>query len=405
MATSHISVAGVSLPVPRVSLQPLSLELGTRPAQRTYSQIIGWGCYAPQRVITNLELSRTVDTDDEWIRSRTGISERHIVGPKESTGTLAVRAARAALRAADISPAKIDAVILGTVTPDQTIPATATFVQTEIGATNAAAFDFNAGCSGFVYGLSIGNGLIASGAHRNVLVIGADTLSRVTDWSDRTTCVLFADGAGAVVLQATDQPTGLLSCTLGADGFGRDLLYVPAGGSRRPPTHETVENREHFIRMKGHEIFRFAVDKMSKASQLAIAEAGLTPDQIALFIPHQANLRIIQAVARHLKLPQERFFVNIERYGNTSSASIPIALCEAIEAGRVKQGDYVLFTAFGAGLSWAAAVVQWGVPAVVPSVPAWKLLLDGLSGRQRRVVTLVRRTGTKVDPRRWFDGV
>ena len=405
MDNPRISVGGMSFPVPRVSLQPLGLDLLGRAGRRTYSQIVGWGSYAPSRVLTNFELARTLDTDDDWIRSRTGIGERRIAGPKESTAVMAVRAARAALRAADVSPRKVDLVVLATTTPDHPIPASAPMVQDALGAANAAAFDVNAGCSGFMYGLALANGLIAVGSHRNALVIGAETLSRIVDWTDRGTCVLFADGAGAVLLQATDQPTGLLSYNLGSDGFGRDLLKVPAGGSRRPASHETVEHGEHFVRMKGHELFRSAVDKMAKAAQLALAEAGLQPGQVALVIPHQANLRIIHAVAHHLRMPEDKFFVNIDRYGNTSSASIPIALAEAIEAGRVKQGDYLLLVAFGAGLTWGAAVVQWGVPAVVPAVPVWKVLLDSLNVRQRQLQALSRRARGKLDLTRWLDGL
>lgn len=327
------------------------------------AQIIGWGKCVPERVMTNFELERLVDTSDQWIRTRTGIVERRIAGPGETTFSLALGAALEAIEVADINPARIDMVIVATSTPDYgAFPSVASLVQHAIGATNAGAFDLNAACSGFAYGFAVAGDMIASGNHRTILLIGAETMSRIIDWTDRSTCVLFGDGAGAVVLQATDGEAGVLSTVLGSDGSGAHLLCVPAGGSRLPASPDTVAARQHYIRMDGREVYRFAVNVMSRAAREAIARAGLSLEDIDLFIPHQANIRIIQSAARSLDLPPEKVFVNVDRYGNTSSASIPIALCEALEQGRIHPSDHLVFVGFGAGLSWGAAVVQWGVP-------------------------------------------
>ena len=403
----RLSLGGLSLPMPRMPVNLLSRD----PAKdnghhlRVSAQITGWGKYLPAKVLTNADLERMVDTSDEWIRTRSGIVERHIVGPKEHTSVMAVRAAQNALAVADLSPNKLDAVIVTTATPDQPVPSTASIVQDAIGASKAAAFDVNAGCTGFIYGLVIANGLIAAGTHRNVLVIGADTLSRFTDWSDRSTCVLFGDGAGAVLLQPGDAGTGVLSVTLGSDGFGRDLLTVPAGGSRLPASRETVEKHQHYIQMNGREIFKFAVNKVVKATSQVVAEAGLRLEDVALVIPHQANLRIIQAAARGLKMPEDKFFVNIDHCGNTSSASIPMALTDAVEGGRLKQGDYLVLVGFGAGLTWGAAVVLWGAAPVVAEHPAWKSLLLHAGTPRRRIRALLRLTRRKIDVTRWWHQV
>lgn len=404
IARPSISLGGLSLPRPRMSVPPLSRDLAKQNGHhlRASARIAGWGRYLPARVLTNADLERMVDTSDEWIRTRSGIVERHIVGPKECTSVMAVRAGQNALAVADLSPDKLDAVIVTTATPDQLVPSTASVVQDALGASKAAAFDVNAGCTGFIYGLVIGNGLIAAGTHRNVLVIGADTLSRFTDWTDRSTCVLFGDGAGAVLLQPGDAGAGVLSATLGSDGFGRDLLTVPAGGSRLPASRETVEKRQHYIQMNGREVFKFAVNKVVKATIQVVAEAGLRLEDIALVIPHQANLRIIQAAARGLKMPEDKFFVNIDRCGNTSSASIPMALTEAVEAGRLKQGDYLVLVGFGAGLTWGAAVVQWGATATVAQPPAWKSLLVNMGMRRRRIRALLRLVWRWLDVTRWW---
>ena len=342
-----------------------------------YAHIVGWGKYIPTKVITNADLSRTVDTSDEWIVSRSGIRERHVVAsPKETTATMSIAAAKEALEVAGIAPDELGLIIVATATPEYSFPATACVVQDALGAGNAGAFDLSAGCSGFLYALAMGTQAIASGAQGCVLVIGAETLSRIVNWHDRETCVLFGDGAGAVVLRASDEPGGVLSTLLRADGSGGELLILPAGGSRQPPTLDTVAMGLHYVRMNGREVFRFATRVMDKAARRVVAEAGLTLNDIALFVPHQANLRIIQAAARALEAPMEKFFVNLDRYGNTSAASIPVALCEAVDAGRILPGDHVAMVGFGAGLTWAGAVVRWGAPRL--PVPAWRRALDGL---------------------------
>jgi 3-oxoacyl-[acyl-carrier-protein] synthase-3 len=327
-----------------------------------YAAIAGWGKYLPQRVLTNADLERMVDTSDEWIRTRTGILERRIAGDGESSATMAVQAARQALERANLSPFALDLIIVATATPDYLFPATACLVQDALGAIHAGAFDMEAACSGFLYAVVVGTQFIRAGTCENVLVVASETLSRITNWKDRNTCVLFGDGAGAVVLRATRRERGLLASTLGAYGAGADLLILPAGGSAHPPSLDTVNGNQHYIQMKGNEVFRFAVRMMGQASQEVLEKAGLTIDDVALFIPHQANLRIIQAVGERLGLPEERVYVNLPRYGNVSAATIPIALCEAAEEGRLKDGDIVLAAAFGAGLTWAAAAFSWGGP-------------------------------------------
>lgn len=326
-----------------------------------YSRIVGWGMYVPERVLTNHDLARMVDTSDEWIRTRTGIRERRVVSkPEETTATLAARAAKAALGKAGLPPTALDMIIVSTSSPEHLFPATACIVQDMIGAVNAGAYDLSAACSGFVYALAMAHGLIVSEQADTVMVIGAETLSRLVNWKDRNTCVLFGDGAGAVILQASEAPGGVLATVLGADGSGAYLLSLPAGGSRKPPSLETVQNGEHFIHMDGKAVFRFATRVMAEATREVVAKAGLSLDDIALIIPHQANIRIIESsVVKQLKFPRERVFVNLDRYGNTSTASIPIALTEAVAAGKVKPGDYIVLVGFGAGLTWAAAVIQW----------------------------------------------
>ncbi len=336
-----------------------------------YAQIVGWGMYVPSKVMTNDDLANMVDTSDDWIRARTGIVERRIAAPKETTATMAIRAAQAALRVANANPARLDLIIVATATPDYPFPATACLVQDALGATRAGAFDLSAGCTGFVYALAVGSQMIISGAYEQVLVIGAETLSRIINWTDRNTCVLFGDGAGAILLQASNVPGGVLSAVLGADGSGGDLLMLPAGGSRHPASAETVAQGLHYINMNGREVFRFATRVTAKAVRQALTEAHVNLEDISLFIPHQANGRIIESAVKSLKLPPEKVFVNLDRYGNTSSASVPIALCEAIEQGRVKRDNYLAMVGFGAGLTWAAVVVKWGVPLPVPRPPRW----------------------------------
>lgn len=341
---------------------------------RRYAQIIGWGYQVPEKVITNHDLEQIVDTTDEWIRSRTGIEERHVAAdPKETTASLAIIAARRALEVADVHPSKVDLIICSTSSPEHIFPATASLVQDALGAVNAGAFDLSAACSGFVYALGMARGQILAGDAEYVLVIGAETLSRIVDWTDRNTCVLFGDGAGAVLVAASHVPGGILATELGSDGSGGDLLIVPAGGSALPSSLETVSSGSHFIKMDGKAVFRFATRVMAEATQAVLRRSGLTTEDVDLVIPHQANLRIVQnSVLKQLKIPEDKVFVNLQRYGNTSTASIPIALCEAIKAGKVQPGHKLVFVGFGAGLSWAACTIQWSVPTDEARTDWWK---------------------------------
>ncbi|NLF00768.1 MAG: ketoacyl-ACP synthase III [Anaerolineales bacterium] len=331
------------------------------------AHIIGWGKYVPSQVLTNDELAQIVDTSDEWIYTRTGIRERHIAAADEATATMAIQAARSALQVAGLRPTQIDLIIVATITPDHPFPATACAVQDGLGARHAAAFDLSAGCSGFVYGLGIAADLIRAGTYQTVLVIGAETLSRITDWGDRSTCVLFGDGAGAVLLQADSGKGGVLSSVMGSDGSGGDVLMMPAGGSLHPATHETVAAHMHFLQMRGREVFRFAVRQIPIATRRALEMAGLGLSDVRLIVPHQANQRIIEAAARALDVSDDLFFSNLAAYGNTSAASIPIALCEAVEQGRIQRDDVVVCVGFGAGLTWAVAVLRWTMP--LPGAP------------------------------------
>lgn len=362
-----------------------------------YAQIVGWGKYVPEKVLTNNDISHMVDTSDEWIRTRTGIVQRRIADPRESTSTMALRAAQDALDVAGLDPARLDLIIVATATPDYPFPATACLVQDALGASRAGAFDLEAGCAGFIYGLGLASQMIISGACENVLVIGAETLSRIVDWTDRNTCVLFGDGAGAFLLQASQEPGGVLSFALGADGSGGDLVILPGGGSRHPTSVATIAEGLHYARMNGREVFRFATRIMGQVAKEAIEKAGLEFDDIELFIPHQANLRIIQAMARFLKLPMDRVYVNLDRYGNTSAASVPIAFCEAIEEERVKPGDYLALVGFGAGLTWGAAVVRWGMPLPARPLPKWRRALQWLRYRWAGFKSLFHRLGRKLD--------
>jgi 3-oxoacyl-[acyl-carrier-protein] synthase III len=364
---------------------------------KRYAQVVGWGKYIPPTVLTNDDLAAMVNTTDEWIRSRTGISERHTVSAKESAATMATRAAIQALAVASCDPVTLDLIIVATATPDYVFPATACLVQDGIGARNAGAFDLSAGCSGFVYALSLAADGIAAGSLHRVLVIGAETLSRIVDWTDRSTCVLFGDGAGAVLLQASDEPCGVLSTVLGADGSGSDLLQLPGSGYKRSVTPETRSAEMPYIQMNGNEVYRFATRIVGTAAQQAVQKAGLTLEQIDVLIPHQANLRIIQSAARHLKLPEEKVFINLEKYGNTSSASVPIALCEAVEAGRLQPGNHVVLVAFGAGLTWAAAVIKWSPLPPEATATRRGALLVGLRLRLAPVRSILRRTLRHLD--------
>ena len=349
----------------------------------------------PQHAMTNDELAQRVDTSDEWIRSRTGIAERRVAGEGETTASLATEAARAALQVADADPRELDLIIVGTATPDHPMPSTACYVQDALGAMRAGAFDLNAGCSGFVYALIMGHQAIASGEHHLVLVIGADTLTRTLDWEDRTTCILFGDGAGAVLLRATEGPSGVLATLMGSDGSGGELLVIPAGGSALPASADTVAERQHYLQMNGREVFRFAAGVVPQAIEQVAARAGLAVEDIDLIIPHQANQRIIEAAARRIKLPEDRFVVNLARYGNTSAASVPIALCEALAEGRLQPDQNVVMVGFGAGLTWAAALIHWQA-AVVPAAPPFyhRWLRDVVyfwAGLRRRALHVSRR--------------
>ncbi|HUV05878.1 MAG TPA: beta-ketoacyl-ACP synthase III [Armatimonadota bacterium] len=324
--------------------------------------IIGIGSFAPQKVLTNLDLERIVDTTDEWIFTRSGIRERHVAEEKTGASDLALEASKRALESASIRPEDIDLVICATITGDMPFPATSCLVQDRIGATKAAAFDLQAGCSGWVYALATASQFVRLGTYDYVLAVGVDVLTSVTDWTDRSTCVLFGDAAGATVIGPTAPGTGVLSACLGANGSRGDLLRIDAGGSKLPASEETVRNRQHYIKMEGREVYKFAVRIMGEASIKALEMCGLKPTDVDLFVPHQANIRIIEAAAERLNFPQEKVFVNVQSYGNTSAASIPLALDEAYRLGRIKQGDIVAVVGFGAGLTWAASVLKWTLP-------------------------------------------
>jgi 3-oxoacyl-[acyl-carrier-protein] synthase-3 len=328
------------------------------------SSIIGTGSYMPEKVLTNEDLSKIVDTSDEWITSRTGIKERRVAAPEQATSDLASEAARRAMASAGVAPEDIQLIIVATVTADMFFPSTACFVQKKIGAVNAVCFDISAACSGFLYALQVARHFINTGNRTTALVIGAEKLSSLINWKDRNTCVLFGDGAGAVVIRRadeseTDAPGRVLSTVMGTDGTLADVLKVPGGGSACPITPENVESHPNTIHMEGRETFKHAVTRMLEASQQALEMAGLTAADVALVIPHQANARIISAIAERLNLPLERVFMNLDKYGNTSAATIPVALDEANKAGRLQKGDVVLLVAFGGGFTWASSVVRW----------------------------------------------
>lgn len=323
-------------------------------------RITGWGMYAPERRLTNADLERVVDTSDEWIQSRTGIRERRVAAAHETTATLSAIAGKRAIAVAGLEPDDIDIILVATLTPDYWMPSTGALVKEAIGNTRAAAMDVMAACSGFVYAYSIGDAYIRSGAFKNVLVIGAETLSRFLDFSDRATCILFGDGAGAVVLSASDeQGGGMQGLEMTTDPDGAYMIWLPSGGSRSPATGQTLARGEHYVRMEGKETYRYATKTMATTALKAIERAGWQPDEIDLFIPHQANVRIIESVAKGLNLPMSKMFVNLDRYGNTSAASVPLALAEAVDSGRVKIGDKVVLVAFGAGLTSGGIALEW----------------------------------------------
>ncbi len=356
------------------------------------AHVTGWGMAVPERVMTNHDIAKLVDTSDEWIRNRTGICERRIAGPEETTGSLAVQAATRALDVANLAPHDLDLIIVATSSPEHLFPSTASIVQDRIGATNCGAFDLLAACTGFIYAVNMGAQAIRSGSANNVLVIGSETLSRLVNWKDRSTCILFGDGAGAFVLQASEDPGGIQSSFLRSDGSGADLLSIPAGGSYYPASNHTLDHELHYIQMNGREVFRFATRVMARATAKAVSMANLKLQDISLIIPHQANFRIIDAAARGLKLPMDRFMVNVDRYGNTSTASIPIAVCEAITDGRLHRGDNIVMVGFGAGLTWGAMAMQWTGP-----FPAQRDLDPRRYRLRARLRSVFRRLGRRIE--------
>jgi 3-oxoacyl-[acyl-carrier-protein] synthase-3 len=321
--------------------------------------IIGTGSYLPEKVITNKDLEKLVDTSDEWIITRTGIRERRIAEDNQATSDLGTIAAQRAIKDAGISAQDIDLIIAATVTPDMSFPSTACIIQNNIKAVNAAAFDIEAACSGFIYALTMANQFIATGLYKNVLVVGAECLSRFTNWKDRNTCILFGDGAGAVVVSRVEQGYGILSQYLGADGSGGDLLDVKAGGSRLPASAETIEDSLHYIHMDGSEVFKFAVRIMVTAAEEAIRLAGISKEDLDYLVPHQANIRIINGAAKRLNMSTEKVWVNLDKYGNMSGASVPVALDEAVRSRKIKKGDNICLVGFGGGLTWASAILKW----------------------------------------------
>ncbi len=324
-----------------------------------HARITGTGSYAPKKIITNHDLGKLVDTSDEWIIERTGIKERRIAEKGQTTSDLAYEASRKALKAAGLGADEVDLILVATMTPDMILPSMGCVLQEKLGAKKAAAFDIAAACSGFIYGLSIADAFIKAGAYKNILLVGAEVLSRFTDWEDRTTCILFGDGAGAVVIQRHAGKRGILSTHLHSDGSLGDLLHVPAGGSQHPASHDTIHKRMHFIKMKGNETFKAAVRALEGVVQEALEHNKVKPEEIDFLIPHQANLRIIQAMAQRLNMPMEKVVLTLPKYGNTSAASIPMALDEAVRDGRIKENHLLLLEAFGGGLTWASALVRW----------------------------------------------
>ena len=322
--------------------------------------IAGTGSYLPERILTNDELAKMVDTSDEWITSRTGIKERRIAADGEFTSDMATKAAKKAIEQAGITAEDIDLIIVGTITPDTPTPATACYVQAKLGAANAVAFDISAACSGFLYAMQLASRLISDGAYKNALIIGAEKLSTATNWEDRNTCVLFGDGAGAAVLRRSDEGEGsILAMEMGTNGEHTGILDIKGGGSACPITPENADQNLHALSMQGREVFKLAVNAMRTAAESVVAKAGLTADDITLVVPHQANLRIIDAIADRLAVPNEKVFVNLDKYGNTSAAAVAIALDEAHRSGRFERGDNIILVVFGAGLTWAAAAIRW----------------------------------------------
>ena len=323
------------------------------------ASIIGTGSYVPEKILSNADLERLVETNNEWIVTRTGIRERHIAAEEQTTSDMAAEAAKAAMLNAGVTPDEIDMIIVATVTPDMFFPSTACFVQTKIGAKKAVCFDVSAACSGFLFALETARQFIVSGARKTVLVIGAEKLSTIVDWSDRNTCVLFGDGAGAAILRHRPRAQGIIHTHMGSDGGQSDILYIPGGGCRTPVTAENAALRLNTIKMNGKETYKQAVTAMLDAANRALEAGGLTAEDLACVIPHQANARIIEAIADRMRVPMERFLINLDRFGNTSAAAVAIALDEANRTGRMKEGDYILLVVFGGGLTWAGSLIQW----------------------------------------------
>lgn len=323
------------------------------------ARIVSTGSYVPEKILTNHDLEKMVETSDEWITERTGIKERRIAAPEQATSDLAFEASIKALKKANLTAKDIDLIIVATVSPDMLVPSAACILQMKLGASNAVAFDINGACTGFIYALSVAEKFIKTGASKRALVIGAEMLSRFTDWTDRSTCVLLADGAGAVVVEPAKEDEGIQIIDIFSDGTMWDFIHMPAGGSQMPVTEDVIKQRLNFIKMRGNETFKVAVKTLEEIVDTTLKKGGITSSELSLLVPHQANIRIIQAMAKRLDLPMEKVMVNINKYGNTSAASIPIALDEANEQGKIKRGDYVMLAAFGAGLTWGAALIKW----------------------------------------------
>ena len=351
-----------------------------------FAHITGWGMYAPEPVLTNDDISKMVDTNDEWIRDRTGIRERHIARENEFPSTLGVEAAVKALQIANLAPTDLDLIICTSSSPEYIFPATACIIQDQIGATKAGAFDLQAACTGFIFAINMAAQAIRSGSIKSALVVGTEVLSRFVNWKDRNTCILFGDGAGAFVLQASDLPGGVMSAVMHSDGSGADSLTLLGGGSHYPASEMTIHEGKHFVQMDGKEVFRFATRVMGRAALEALEQAKLTTNDIQWIIPHQANYRIIETAAKYLKMPLDKFVINVDRYGNTSTASIPIATVEAAQNGKLKTGDKVVFVGFGGGLTWGAMVVEWTGP-----IPAKKHVYPEQYRRFARLRSLARR--------------
>lgn len=354
---------------------------------RIYAHFTGWGMAVPEKKLTNEELSTMVDTNDQWIRERTGIESRYVAGPDETTASLATEAAIKALEVANLPPNEVDLVIVATSTPEHLFPSTASIVQDRIGAVNAGAFDLLAACTGFIYALNMATQSIRTGEIKSAVIIGAETFSRVVDWTDRSTCILFGDGAGAYVLQGHESPGGIISAITRSDGSGSDLLIIPGGGSKIPATLDSVQLGKHFIKMNGREVFRFATRVMVRSTEEALEIANWNIEDISLIIPHQANMRIIDAAARGLKLPLEKFAINVQEYGNTSAASIPIATVEAFDEGRLQKNDKIILVGFGAGLAWGALTAIWTGPFPVekPVNFTWQRVWAAIRSRLLRL--------------------